>query len=270
MNKSRSFAILVILAGLAISGLPGPGSKAIADFQLPAPAGSSERDRGIQLYEQGDAKGAVEILRVAVKQNKEDAVAWHYLGLALLGKSDKNAARKAFEKAARLRIDNLFSVNYPSPPSTDQERNARRLQAVARFKDALESVERYIALTPKPSEEWLTQLENLRVNKEYYESGPNKEIFSAKELTTKARIISKPEPAYTQEARQHQIIGTVVLRAVFSYDGSVRNIMIVRGLKYGLTEKAIQVARQIKFIPATKDGRPVSMYMQLQYNFNLY
>jgi hypothetical protein len=33
---------------------------------------------------------------------------------------------------------------------------------------------------------------------------------------------------------------------------------------------SIRVARQIKFIPATKDGRPVSMWMELQYNFGLY
>ena len=27
---------------------------------------------------------------------------------------------------------------------------------------------------------------------------------------------------------------------------------------------------QYKFVPATKDGHPVSMWMQLEYNFNLY
>jgi hypothetical protein len=37
-----------------------------------------------------------------------------------------------------------------------------------------------------------------------------------------------------------------------------------------LTERAIAAARQIKFSPATKDGHAVSMYIELQYNFNLY
>ena len=36
------------------------------------------------------------------------------------------------------------------------------------------------------------------------------------------------------------------------------------------TEKAIGAARQIRFVPARKNGQPVSMYMQLEYNFNLY
>jgi len=44
----------------------------------------------------------------------------------------------------------------------------------------------------------------------------------------------------------------------------------VRTLPFGLTERAIAAARQIKFVPATKGGRPVSVFMQLEYNFNLY
>jgi TonB family protein len=95
-------------------------------------------------------------------------------------------------------------------------------------------------------------------------------IFSGKDVNSKARVLSKPEPQYTEEARKNQITGTVVLRAVFTSGGQVTNIRSVSGLPYGLTERAIAAARQIKFSPATKDGRPVSMYIQLEYNFNLY
>jgi len=41
-------------------------------------------------------------------------------------------------------------------------------------------------------------------------------------------------------------------------------------LEQGITDKAIAAAQQIKFIPAIKDGKFVSVYMQLEYNFNLY
>ena len=98
---------------------------------------------------------------------------------------------------------------------------------------------------------------------------PNR-IFSPKDVTSKARVLSKPEPQYTEEARKNQVTGTVILRAVFSSTGQVTNISARAGLPYGLTERAIAAARQIKFTPATKDGRPVSMYIQLEYNFNLY
>ena len=39
-------------------------------------------------------------------------------------------------------------------------------------------------------------------------------------MTSKVRILSKPEPPYTEEARKNQITGTVVLQAVFSAIGA--------------------------------------------------
>jgi len=44
----------------------------------------------------------------------------------------------------------------------------------------------------------------------------------------------------------------------------------VSGLADGLNERAIEAAQQIKFYPAVKDGQLVSMWMELQYNFDLY
>jgi TonB family protein len=102
---------------------------------------------------------------------------------------------------------------------------------------------------------------------------PNNDIdrvFRAPEVTTRARVLSKPEPQYTEEARRGGTTGTVTLSVVFSRTGQVTNIRAVQTLCCGLTEKAIAAARQIRFVPATRDGRAVSMYMQLEYNFNLY
>ncbi|MCM3869198.1 MAG: energy transducer TonB [Pyrinomonadaceae bacterium] len=103
-------------------------------------------------------------------------------------------------------------------------------------------------------------------------NNPNglEEPFRASQVGQRARVILKPEPQYTDEARKNQITGTVVLRVVFSRSGEVTNIRAVQSLPFGLTERAIVAARQIRFSPATKDGRPVSVYMQLEYNFNLY
>jgi TonB family protein len=95
-------------------------------------------------------------------------------------------------------------------------------------------------------------------------------IFTGKEVDTKARLLKKPEPSYTETARSAGITGTVVLKVVFSSTGQVTNIRIVEELPYGLTQRAIVAAKKIKFIPAMKDGRYVSMWMQLEYNFNLY
>jgi TonB family protein len=94
--------------------------------------------------------------------------------------------------------------------------------------------------------------------------------FVGKEVTRKARLMSKPEPVYTETARRNGIAGTVVLKVIFSREGAVEGIRIVSELPDGLTENAIAVAKRIKFVPAVKDGRFVSMWIQLEYNFNLY
>jgi TonB family protein len=94
--------------------------------------------------------------------------------------------------------------------------------------------------------------------------------YSAPEVNERARVLSKPEPQYTEEARRNSVTGTVILRVVFSRTGEVTNIRALQSLGGGLTEKAMAAARQIRFVPAKKNGQPVSMYMQLEYNFNLY
>lgn len=96
------------------------------------------------------------------------------------------------------------------------------------------------------------------------------QIFKTSMVNQRARVLAKPEPQYTEEARRNQITGTVVLRVVFSKTGEVTNIRAVSALPFGLTERAIAAARQIRFQPATKDNLPVSVHMQLEYNFNLY
>lgn len=97
----------------------------------------------------------------------------------------------------------------------------------------------------------------------------NESSITGKASESKARLLDKPQPHYTARAKNEQIAGTVVLRCVFASDGKVTNIEVIQGLPAGLTEAAIEAARKIKFIPATKDGRNVSMWMQLEYNFNL-
>jgi TonB family protein len=95
-------------------------------------------------------------------------------------------------------------------------------------------------------------------------------IFNTREVSRRAQVISRPEPLYTEEARRNQITGTVTLRLVLNANGAVTNITAISRLPDGLTERAIEAARQIKFSPAEKDGRKVSQYATIQYNFNIY
>jgi TonB family protein len=96
-----------------------------------------------------------------------------------------------------------------------------------------------------------------------------KPIYNRKEVTRPAKIISKPEPDIPEEARTKQVKGRVVLTAVLCRTGKVTDIVIVEGLPYGVTEKMIENARRIKFIPAEKDGQPVSQEQRMEYEINM-
>jgi TonB family protein len=256
--------LVILLAGSQIS----IGAQQ-QDQSTPAPEATA---RGIELYRKGDLAEALTALRAAVQKNKNDISAWHYLGLTLQRQSDLNAASKAHEQAAKLGeklLLNLWGTNVDS---------ASLLQFKSQIADAADSADKFIELRAKPlrakTDEWSERAELLHDFIEFLAVQNSNEaqhkIFSAREVTTKARILSKPEAQYTQEARENQVQGTIVLRAVLSADGKVRGVIPIKSLPHGLTRNTIQVARQIKFTPATIDGQPVSQFILIEYNFSLY
>jgi len=86
----------------------------------------------------------------------------------------------------------------------------------------------------------------------------------------KPQILYRERAKYTEEARQNKVQGVVVLSAIFNADGRITGIRVVRQLPDGLTEKAIEAAQKIRFKPATKNGEPISVRMQIEYNFAIY
>ena len=139
-----------------------------------------------------------------------------------------------------------------------------------RYKSAAAALEKYLELSPasKDVQLWQNQLESLKFHMGA-RSGTN-DLYRPREVTTKVALIAKPEPQYTQTARNEQVEGRVVLRCVFASDGSIKHILVVEALPFGLTEVSIAAAKQIRFTPATLNGKPVSMLMQVEYNFSLY
>lgn len=88
--------------------------------------------------------------------------------------------------------------------------------------------------------------------------------------TTPLKIISKPRAESTEESRKNQVQGTVTLRVTFLADGTIGTISPVRGLPDGLTAQAIEAAKKIRFEPATKDGKPITVVKLVEYSFTLY
>jgi TonB family protein len=87
---------------------------------------------------------------------------------------------------------------------------------------------------------------------------------------TPLKILNKPRPSYTDEARRSNAQGTVVLIVSFQSNGKIGPIMVLKSLPSGLNVQAVRAARGIKFTPATNLGMPVTVVKKIEYSFLIY
>jgi protein TonB len=83
------------------------------------------------------------------------------------------------------------------------------------------------------------------------------------------RPISTPPPAYSDEARNAKLEGTVILRTIIGVDGIPTDVEVVRALGQGLDEKAVAAVRGWRFQPATMDDKPVAVQISIEVTFKL-
>lgn len=98
---------------------------------------------------------------------------------------------------------------------------------------------------------------------------PKTKTIDSAAKTLPVEITYKPRPVYTDEGRQLKIEGEVLLEVVFSANGQIRIVRVVRGLGHGLDESAVRAAEQIQFKPALKDGHPADFQAVLHIEFQL-
>jgi TonB family protein len=87
--------------------------------------------------------------------------------------------------------------------------------------------------------------------------------------TSPVEITYKPNPVYTQEARDLKLEGEVLLEVSFSANGSLHVNRVVRGLGHGLDEAAIAAANKIRFKPALRFGTPVDSTAVVHVSFQM-
>jgi TonB family protein len=93
-------------------------------------------------------------------------------------------------------------------------------------------------------------------------------IYGGKDVSRKAKITFYPPPEPSKDKRAQGISGTVVLRVVLCRSGQVMDIEPVRKLPYGIIESAIDAAKRVRFVPASKDGQTVSQRAIFEYRFD--
>jgi outer membrane biosynthesis protein TonB len=98
----------------------------------------------------------------------------------------------------------------------------------------------------------------------------NKNVINTKVLNSPLVILSQPKAPYPHpETGTVCISGVVRLKVRFLETGKIGDIVTVNSLPYGAVENSIEAAKKIKFRPAIKDGKPVTVSKILEYRFGL-
>jgi TonB family protein len=83
--------------------------------------------------------------------------------------------------------------------------------------------------------------------------------------------IIKPNPSYTERARNARVSGVVLLECIVRKDGSVNNCRIIRGLGYGLDESAIRtIENEWRCQPGIHKGKAVDVRAFFETQFKIY
>lgn len=100
--------------------------------------------------------------------------------------------------------------------------------------------------------------------------GEDSPIFLVRKGVTAPISVHTPDPSYTNPARCFRVQGTVLLSVIIGTDGLVHRPVVKRALGMGLDESAIVTVLGWKFKPATKDGKPVAVLVNVEVSYNLY
>jgi TonB family protein len=83
------------------------------------------------------------------------------------------------------------------------------------------------------------------------------------------RVLKSVKAVYPPEAMDERLEGTVFLEAIVNTDGLPSDIKVTKGLAASLDLAAVDALLQWRFEPATLDGKPVRVMVQVETEFRL-
>jgi protein TonB len=83
-------------------------------------------------------------------------------------------------------------------------------------------------------------------------------------------IIYQPEPEFSEEARKAKFMGVVTVSLIVGADGKPQQVHVTRGVGMGLDDNAVAAVKQYRFKPATENGKPVAVYLNVEVNFEIF
>ncbi len=83
------------------------------------------------------------------------------------------------------------------------------------------------------------------------------------------RFLRKVMPSYPLFAKKQEKEGTVLLRVTINERGRVVEVEILKKAGFGFDEEAIKAIRESTFVPAVREGRPLTCKALLPIRFEL-
>ncbi len=220
--------------------------------------------KGMNALTGNNYEKAAEHFKQAAADKPDDMWAFYYYGLCLLMLKRVDEAANAYQQALAIKPE--AAVHY-------------QLGKTYLAMGDREAAEKELRWLQEHDQELALYLSDLFPSvKAAAKQTPNAPVSSADDKQTIERMTKDLRPTithvekakYTEIARTNALQGTVILQAVFTRNREIQDIRVVRGLPDGLTHKAIEAAKKIEFKPATKGGEPVSVWVNLEFTFNLY
>lgn len=94
------------------------------------------------------------------------------------------------------------------------------------------------------------------------------QVLKPEEVSHKAIIVWQPDPGiYEEVLRLNAPVHKLKIQMVLAASGQVAEVKILGGVTPTINERVAKAAKYMKFIPAEKDGRPVSQWHTAEYVF---
>ncbi len=286
----------LVAASLLAAGIIAP----LAAVQAQSPTGQSEIAPGTDIIgmrligdaerEQGDfekAKAQYTKALAKLSTGPEAATVLIHLGTAELATKNFEAAMSDFERAqsvdsnkageARMwmaitqqRQNNLEAADglYQSALSAQDPNSAEAAIVMQLYAQLLKQQDRKEEANTIQSQ--ATAILKAEAAQALSTNQPSSsDVYRVGHGVTAPILILKVEPSYTQEARLARYQGVTLLSVEIGVDGLAHNVKVVRGLGFGLDQKAVEAVGHWRFKPATKDGQPVTVSATIEVNFAL-
>lgn len=83
-------------------------------------------------------------------------------------------------------------------------------------------------------------------------------------------VVKRAWIGYTAEAMRAGVHGAITVECIVKTDGTVGDVRIIRAPQrpFGMDDEAIKTAKQWRFKPGQKDGKPVPVSVSIDFQFS--